>query len=299
MNDTSAEVTKGSVVVGVDGSDSATAAACWAAAVAVKLGTAVRLVHAVPDTGIAFGETSAAIRAAAMASLSANAERILDDVRSAVVAAQPKSSVSTVATSEPVDSALIAAGVHARLIVVGGVEVRPAAAVLLGSTTLRVAAGAQCPVVAFRGAALEPSTAPIVVGLDESSSALAALDVALAMAESFAAPVRVVHSWTLASIPDDVPGFPDWEEVNAAARARITAIVDDARRRHPGAQASIVWERPGPSRALLDHLDDAQLVAVGNRGRSLLAAAMLGSTGLNLLHNSKVPVMVCDRGVRV
>jgi nucleotide-binding universal stress UspA family protein len=134
--------------------------------------------------------------------------------------------------------------------------------------------------------------------LDETSSALAALDVAMAMAVSFAAPVRVVHSWTVASIPDDVPGFPDWEEVNAATQARIEGIVDHARRRHPGAEATVVWERPGPSRALLEHLDDAQLVAVGTRGRSLLAAAMLGSTGLNLLHHSKVPVMVCDRGVR-
>jgi nucleotide-binding universal stress UspA family protein len=294
VNDTSAEV-----VVGVDGSDSATAAQHAAAAVAVKLGAAVRLVHAVPDTGFVFGETTAAMRAAAMASLSANAERLLADVRSAVVAAQPDSSVSTVATAESADNALIGAGAHARLVVLGGVELRPAAAVLLGSTTLRVAAGAQCPVVAFRGTAREPSTAPIVVGLDESSSAMAALDVAMAMAASFAAPVRVVHSWTLSSIPDDVPGFPNFQELNAATQARVTAIVDAAQRRHPGAQATIVWERPGPSRALLDHSDDAQLIAVGNRGRSLLAAAMLGSTGLNLLHNSKVPVMVCDRGVRV
>jgi nucleotide-binding universal stress UspA family protein len=41
-------------------------------------------------------------------------------------------------------------------------------------------------------------------------------------------------------------------------------------------------------------LTHAQLVAVGSRGRGLIASAVLGSTGLNLLHHAEVPsVMIC------
>jgi len=54
-------------------------------------------------------------------------------------------------------------------------------------------------------------------------------------------------------------------------------------------------ETTKPTAALLNQIDvdSAQLVVVGNRGRNALASAVLGSTALNLLHHSTVPVMVC------
>ncbi len=48
-----------------------------------------------------------------------------------------------------------------------------------------------------------------------------------------------------------------------------------------------------PGRALLDHLSDAQLVVVATRRSNALSALLLGSTTLNLLHHSPVPVLVC------
>ena len=48
-----------------------------------------------------------------------------------------------------------------------------------------------------------------------------------------------------------------------------------------------------PSRALLRCAEDAQRIVVGSRGRGLLAGTLLGSTGLNLLHHSEIPVMIC------
>jgi nucleotide-binding universal stress UspA family protein len=48
-----------------------------------------------------------------------------------------------------------------------------------------------------------------------------------------------------------------------------------------------------PSTTLLVHLADAQLLIVGDRGRNLLADLFLGSTSLNMLHHSAIPVVLC------
>ena len=288
MNDTASEV-----IAGIDGSASAVRAACWSAAVAGRLGTPLRLLHALPDFGPNLTETAAAFRAMAMTYHSQNAERFLKEAADAVSAAHPSVTVFTTDTSESVDDALTGASADARLMVIGGVDLSPAAAILLGSTTLRVTSHARCPVIAWRGTAVQPSNAPIVVGLDESAAAAVSLDVALELAACFGAPVNVVHTWTFASAPDEVHGSPDWVKVNAATRARIEAIIEIAQRKHPGPEVTTSWESRGASRALLDHLDNAQLVAVGNRGRAPLTAAVMGSTSLNLLHHSQIPVMVC------
>lgn len=288
MNDDAFEV-----IAAIDGGASAVRAACWAAAVAGRLGAPLRLIHAMPDIGPNLTEAAAAFRAIAMTYHSENADRFLKEAEAAVRAAQPEVTVFTTATSETVDEALIGASADARLMVLGSVDLSPTVAVLLGSTTLRVTSHAHCPVIVWRGTAVHPSNAPIVVGLDETPSAAAALDAAFELAACFDAPVNVVHSWTIAALPGEMHGLPDWEEVNAATRTRIEAIIDTAQRRHPGVAVTTSWEPPGASRALLDHIGNAQLVAVGNRGRAALTAAAMGSTSLNLLHHSRIPVMVC------
>ena len=146
-------------------------AACWSAAVAGRLGAPLRLLHALPDFGPNITEAAAAFRAIAMTYHSQNADRFLNEAEEAVRAAHPSVTVFTTATSDSVDDALIGASADARLMVLGGVDLSTAAAILLGSTTLRVTSHARCPVIAWRGTAVPPSNAPIVVGLDESSAA--------------------------------------------------------------------------------------------------------------------------------
>lgn len=285
----------GAIVVGIDGSDSAQMAARWAAAVAVRMGATLRLVHAMPSMGHIPSEAAALYRVTAMTYHSDNADRLLGAARDVVLAAHPELDIDIVASSEPVDEALVTASKNARFVVLGSVDVSPVGAMLLGSATLSITAHAHCPVIAWRGDDRAPSAAPIVVGLDETPAAAAALEAALELATSIEAAVRVVHTWTFASYPHDADGLPDWEQLDAQTRRRIDAIVERARQDYPGPVVTTLWESAGPSRALLDHLDDAQLVAVGNRGRSALTAAVMGSTSLNMLHHSKIPVMVCHR----
>jgi nucleotide-binding universal stress UspA family protein len=181
------------------------------------------------------------------------------------------------------------------MIVVGGSQVTPAGALLVGSTTLAVATHAACPVVAWRGTATAPTDAPVVVGADGTHSSAMALDAAFEFADRFAVKLAAVRSWSMRrpAAAVTIPMLIDWDALEAAEWAQLTDQVDSCNQRHPEVDVSCFVEPTRPTVALLQHAADAQLVVVGSRGRNALTSALLGSITLNLLHHSTVPVMVC------
>ncbi|MGV0812300.1 universal stress protein [Mycolicibacterium boenickei] len=284
------------VVVGIDGSDGALGAARWAGAVADGFGAPLRIVHALPSLGRNLTQTAAALTAAMMSYQQDMAEAFLKAAAEAVRAEHPELAVSTVSFNEPADQVLIEASRDARLVVLGGKTVSPAAALLLGSTALTVATRAECPVVAFRGDRAAPGDGPVVVGVDDSPAAQAALRTAFDFADRFGLPVNAVRSLSLAAPAEtgvSIPLLIDWDGVESAELAALTETVDIHNQRHPAVHAKSFVEPDSPGKALLKHVPDAGLVVVGSRGRNALAGVLLGSTSLNLLHHSPVPVMIC------
>lgn len=284
------------VIVGINGSDGALDAARWAGAVAARFGAPLRIVHALPSIGRNLTQTAAALTAAMMSYQRDMAEAFLKAADEAVRADQPELSVSTVSFNEPADQVLIEASREARLVVLGGKTVTPAAALLIGSTALAVATRAACPVVAFRGDRVAPGDGPVVVGVDDSPAAQAALETAFDFAERFGLPLTAVRSLSLAAPAETgvtIPLLIDWDGVESAELAALTETVDTHEKRHPAVTAKCYVEPDSPGKALLKHVDGSGLVVVGSRGRNALAGVLLGSTSLNLLHHSPVPVMIC------
>ncbi len=287
----------GAIVVGVDGSEGATNAAHWAAAVAAKYETSLHIVHGMPSVGHNLTDTVAALRAAVMSYQRDYAEIIVQDAKEAVRSRYPDLEVTTVSTDVPVDEVLIGVGETARMIVMGSSAVTPAGALFLGSTTLAVATHADCPVVAWRGPDVVPTDGPVVVGVDETESSSAALESAFEFAERFDLKLAAVRSWSMRrpAAAVTIPLMIDWDALEAAEWTQLTDVVDRFNRNHPEVDAKCFVETTGAAAALLNQIgaDGAQLVVVGTRGRNALASAVLGSTALNLLHHSPVPVMVC------
>ncbi|MEV0672396.1 universal stress protein [Mycobacterium sp. NPDC050441] len=284
------------VVVGINGSDGALNAARWAGAVASQLGAPLRIVHALPSIGRNLTQTAAALTAAMMSYQRDMAEAFLKAADEAVRADNPELSVSTVSFNEPADEVLIEASRGARLVVLGGKTVTPAAALLIGSTALAVATRAACPVVAFRGDRVAPGDGPVVVGVDDSPAAQAALSTAFEFADRFKLALTAVRSLSLAAPAETgvtIPLLIDWDGVESAELAALTETVDVHNKRHPAVTAKCFVEPASPGKALLKHVEDSGLVVVGSRGRNALAGVFLGSTSLNLLHHSPVPVMIC------
>lgn len=287
----------GAIVVGVDGSSGAVNAARWAAAVAATFETSLHIVHAMPSMGHNMTDTVAALRASVMSYQRDCAEIIVRDAVEAVRSQYPDLNVTTVSTDIPVDEVLIQVGETAAMIVIGSSAVTPAGALFLGSTTLAVATHAACPVVAWRGPNVVPTDGPVVVGVDGGQSSSAALENAFEFAERFDLKLAAVRSWSMRrpAAAVTIPLLIDWDAIESAEWSELTNVVDSCNRRHPKVDAKCFVETAGPAAALLNqiNLDGAQLVVVGTRGRNALTSAVLGSTALNLLHHSPVPVMVC------
>lgn len=163
------------VVVGVDGSDGSISAARWAGAVANKFGTSLHLVHSLATTGQFIADAAViAIRAATTADQHAAAEKVLAIAEQAVHEDATGLEMTTEVVRESADKALAELSQTARLVVVGCDDVNPAAALLMGSTSLAVATHAVCPVVVWRGVAV-PNAKSVVVGVDGTPAGAAAL----------------------------------------------------------------------------------------------------------------------------
>jgi nucleotide-binding universal stress UspA family protein len=283
------------VVVGVDGSDTSMAAATWAAAVAAKLEVPLELVNGMPGTGRPVADAVKAIRAAALAEHREHATVILKSAEEKVRAAFPGIEVFTLRSDEPADTLLTSRSRTARLVVLGSDDVSPTAALMVGSTTLAVSTHSVCPVIAWRGTSVAPTDQPIVLGVCGDQTDGAAFNAAFELADRFGVAINAVNGWSAFRTPADaiVSRLIDWDALEAMQWQGMLNTLYPWTELYPKVAVKYFVEPDGASTALMKHAAESQLVVVGTRGRNALAGALLGSTGLNLLHHSPVPVMVC------
>jgi nucleotide-binding universal stress UspA family protein len=288
------------VVVGYDASVSAKVAVGWAADEAERLGLPLAVVYAADYTGIVGGPVSTspwlpgvsideARRVAEAGATLARARRPALPVEARTEIGSP----GTVLLRESRDAALVVVGTRGHGDLAG---------TLLGSVASRVAAHAACPVVVARGAddPAARSGRPVVVGVDGSPAATAALHAAVTRADATGVSLRVVCAWTPTApgawdraywLAVDPHHEPDDTARVAAERVAAEAVAD-AVRRVPGLRAETRVAGGDPATVLLDAAADAGLVVVGARGRGSLASLFLGSVSHRVVHGARVPVLV-------
>jgi nucleotide-binding universal stress UspA family protein len=289
------------VVAGVDGTKKALTAARWAATVADKFAAPLHIVYAVPDTFYYLSGLPDADRPAALARMRESTEAILKDAEQAVRADYPALRVAATAAVQPPGKTAREALVHlsrqARLFVVGCDEVGPAGALLVSSETLALAGHSACPVVAWRGDIVMPDDRPILVGVEgtDNGTDIAALATAFEFAHRFEVPLLAVHAWSTRRQPGDVtiPFLIDWDEIKHEDEASLLGTLAPWRRNYPSVDVTMIVSASRPSRLLIQHAGDAQLVVVGRSRRGHFASLVMGSTNLNLLHHSPVGVAIC------
>jgi nucleotide-binding universal stress UspA family protein len=137
----------------------------------------------------------------------------------------------------------------------------------------------------------------IVVGVDHSPGAKAALVFAEEEARLRGASLRAVHAWQYGYI--GYTGFEggtallggDIEDLHEAAEAALEASVREAL---PDSDVEI--ERRAiqgvPASVLVDESRDADLLVVGSRGHGGFAQLLLGSVSQQCAHHSECPVVI-------
>jgi nucleotide-binding universal stress UspA family protein len=139
----------------------------------------------------------------------------------------------------------------------------------------------------------------VVVGVDGSEGAAAALRFAVAEAALRGVPLHVISAWEVPAtavaggmVPTialgDFEGAAEEAAEHAVAEAaRLDADVECAGRAVHGPAAAVLAEAAGP--------DD--LVVVGTRSRGGVAGLLLGSVSREVVHDARCPVVVVPSSV--
>jgi nucleotide-binding universal stress UspA family protein len=135
----------------------------------------------------------------------------------------------------------------------------------------------------------------IVVGVDGSASAKAALRWAMRQAESTGSSVEAVIAW---EYPPAIGGFGfgplpammlNFDEIAAKTLADSIAEVVDPQ---TTVQLSTAVIEGHPASVLLTAAEGADLLVVGSRGHGGFAGALLGSVGQHCAHHASCPLVI-------
>lgn len=299
------------VLVGVDGSAMSLHALDWAAQYAKRVGWALHMVcsYSLPsftaaslDGGYAALDDSA-IQQGAKAVLVEAQERVAG-LGVPVTAAVVTGDAAGVLVELSKDYGLAVVGTRGR----GGFTER-----LLGTVSSALPAHASCPVVVVphrqsgpgdddperRDGDVVHDVRRIIVGVDGSASAEAALRAAVQQAKVWDAELVAVAGvpvGTGAGVLAWLPAQVDHEQVLADVKAGLDVIIDRYEAEAGGDLRirRIVLDGTG-AELLTEFSTAADLLIVGSRGRGGFRGLLLGSTSQAVLHHSKCPVLVVNR----
>jgi nucleotide-binding universal stress UspA family protein len=262
------------IVVGVDGSEDSVRAALWGVVEADRSGAPLLLVIVNDDPTRADYAEEAAHKTAAKC----HAQAPHVDIETEIV------------PGHPVEE-LLRRSANAQLVVLGARGHGGFTDALLGGVSSAVATHGSCPVVVVRKG-VPTIVGPVVVGVDGSECALAALRFAFETAARHGAELVVMQVWHEEGLLA-VPLTPvDRDRVQREIECSLTEQMADLREEFPTVHTREVAQRGHPVAALTDAGRDAQLLVVGHRGRGGFDGLFLGSVAAGVLHHAHCPVAV-------
>ncbi|MEW2566727.1 universal stress protein [Streptomyces sp. NPDC047070] len=234
---------------------------------------------------------------------------ILDRAAVRLSYAHPTLQIAARRTDTPALPALLEAATESETVVLGSRGFSGFTGFLVGSVALAVAADAACPVVLVRAGELPPDERvpadtggdttspartpylPVVLGLDLEEPADELIGYAFDAAGVRAAPLHVVHAWTLPPLREGAGGAGEPGDTAAQQDARerlLAAALGPWRHKFPQTEVSeeVVYGHAGHH--LLKASTRAGLLVVGRS----VAGAGLGRAAHSLVHHSTCPVAV-------
>ena len=280
------------IVVGTDGAEPGRAAVEWAAREAQRRGAVLRIVHAFDWEWreARYDDTSTYLDMGQKV-----AEAITANAYEQAVAAAPGIDVRTDTLLGRAAPSLLSAARDAQLVVLGHRGRGGFANLLLGSVSQRVAAHAGCSAVVVRGRR-DPGEGPVCAGVDDSPAAAAVLGAAFEAAATRGVGLTVIRTylppvplWLAGSVPAAEVTTPRFD---SDERDRLTDLVAPWSDKYPAVRVETLLSHDSAAAVLEGVSHGAQLIVVGSHGHGTIAGAVLGSTGMQLLHHADCPVYI-------
>ncbi|MFF8873120.1 universal stress protein [Streptomyces massasporeus] len=285
------------VLVGVDGSERAAAAADLAAREAALRGVPLRLLHASPQL------PGAVVPGPALHRLRDIGAQVLQRTVADLADRHPDLRVESVQSDDAPAGALVAAAGDAGLLFVGMRGTGGFEGLAVGSVALRAAAAAPCPVVLvpYRpGTFAEHGTGQVVLGFDAHRPAGEVADFAFSAADVHTAPLHVVQAWAFPaesvssrSLVVTEEDRADWEDQEVL---RLSDVLRPWQEKYPGVTMGSDLMLLHPAEALLNASGGADLLVVGRRAEPRAAEGRLGPVAHAVLHHARCPVAVVPHG---
>ena len=305
-----ADAQPGLIVVGVDGSAAARAAARWAADDAVLRGVPLRLLHVLDHPASAGYPAPALVTQPVTEHMRSWARQLLHTTASTLGDVHPQLTVETAIVEGRPWSVLVDESATASLTVLGSHGGGQIEEVVLGSVASRLTAHAHGSVAIVRttgkatsrhpGQQSPAASAPVVVGVDGSAEADGAISFAFGEAVLRRVPLVAVHAWNDRPLEHSLGDHGlhlDADSVHAEENRELLRHLSRWVQRYPDVSVRPVVIRGRPAAALLSYLAQRsdrppQLVVVGHRGRGGFARLLLGSTSTALVGHAGCPVVV-------
>jgi nucleotide-binding universal stress UspA family protein len=274
--------------VGYDGSPSARRALNWAAAEAARRGGMVRLVACfTPPVSAEPWYVPAAV----------DIDRVRDDtvrhLHAAVASSEqrhPSVQFETEARVGPAAAELVDAARDSTLLVVGTRGHGSADPWRIGSVSQSVARHAPCPVAVVPEVESRPARDRVVVGIDGSISAAAALRWACREADVRDAELRIVHAWEYPYATE--LGTPQARDLTAVDAALLLEDSVRVARGHSNGAAEGRLVQGRTAAELVEEARDADLLVVGSRGRGAVRSLLFGSVSHEVSARASSPVVI-------
>ena len=291
----------GTIVVGIDGSDSSLQALAWAAVQAKAEHRGLTLAYAV------LPPESAWIDPTLMKSLDLHRDEAgIDAVLSGAheVAARYAGGVDLyecVRLGDPRD-VLLELGQDAAELVIGSRGRGPVRSLLLGSVGVTLSRHASCPVVIHRPAVQGRVRTGVVAGVDGSARSRRVLEYAFQQASLRDLPLTVLHCVWDAQAATVGPALmasgaaavfvSETEELMESARLLVAETIAGFCEDHPEVPVRTELARGLAADALVRLGERADLVVVGSHHGGVAASILLGSVSTEVVEHAHCPVAV-------
>lgn len=291
----------GTIVVGVDGSDSSLQALTWACAQAVSQGRGLTIAYAVLPPDSAWVDAS---DPEVRNDLRARAGTDAVMLRAREVVARHAEGVELhecVRIGDPRD-VLLELGSEAAELVIGSRGRGPVRSLLLGSVGVSLSRHATCPVVVHRPGTAGRVHMGVVAGVDGSTRSRTVLGFAFEQASFRDLPLTVLHCvWdaqaaavgpTLLASGAAAAFVSEAEEAVESARLLVAETIAGFCEDYPEVPVRTELARGMAADALVRMGERADLLVVGNHHGGVAASILLGSVSTEVVEHAHCPVAV-------